>query len=153
VEELKTSSGIRILVGRIGLVLAKEAPAWKKMVLPVRLGVGGALGSGRQWISWIDAEDLSRAILHIYENAKTSETFNLSAPEPIRQIDLVRSCAKLLHRPSIFPVPALILRVMLGDMANELLLASTRVFPKNLSDLGFQFKQKDIQNELEKLLL
>ena len=84
------ANGARLIVGRIGVVLAKDAPGWQKMLAPLKLGVGGPFGSGKQWWAWVDADDLARAMLFLLEREASRGVYNLSAPEPVRQGDLAR---------------------------------------------------------------
>lgn len=146
------AGGARLLVGRIGIVLAKDASGWKKMLLPVKLFVGGPFGSGQQWFSWIDADDLARAVLFLLERDTAEGVYNLTAPEPIRQIDLVRQVASRLSRPVALPAPAFALRLALGGLADALLLASARVLPERLQGEGFTFECPTFEAELNKLL-
>lgn len=142
----------RVVLLRIGLVLASDAPAWEKLVGPIKLGLGGRLGSGRQWWSWIDAGDLARAILFLGAREGAAGPFNLTAPEPARQVDLVRQAALLLGRPAFLPAPALALRLALGGVADALLLASCRALPRRLQGLGFAFEHASLGSELSALL-
>lgn len=146
------AGGARLIVGRIGIVLARDASGWKKMLLPVKLFAGGPFGSGQQWFSWIDADDLARAILFLIENDASEGVYNLTAPEPIRQIELVRKVASRLSRPAALPAPAFALRLALGGLADALLLASARVLPERLQREGFTFEYPTFEAELNKLL-
>jgi len=140
------------IVGRIGLVLAKDAPAWKKILSPVKIGAGGRIGSGKQWYPWIDADDLAEAMLFLCEKKKKG-VYNLSAPEPVRQRDLVKAIASHLHKPSFLPAPVPVLNMMLGrQVVNELLLTSCRSLPQRLLGDKFQFTFSTIDKELVKLL-
>jgi uncharacterized protein len=143
----------RLIIGRIGLVLAKDAPAWQKMLQPIKAFVGGPLGSGRQWYPWIDADDLARAILFLIENNSCEGAYNLTAPEAVRQLELFRKTAKKLNRPGFTPAPAFALRLLLGRNAAEaLLLNSANVKPTRLLEAGFKFSYPTIDKALEKLL-
>jgi hypothetical protein len=142
----------RVVLVRIGLVLAPDAPAWEKLRGPLRLGLGGPLGSGRQWWSWIDARDLARAILFLAGHTEARGPFNLVAPEPVRQADLVRQAALLMGRPAFLPVPRLALRLALGGVADALLLASCRATPRRLLELGFAFERPTLGAELVALV-
>ena len=142
----------RLIIGRFGLVLAKDAEAWQKMVAPVKLFVGGPLGSGQQWYAWIDADDLARGILFLLEDSSARGVYNFTAPEPVRQIDLFKKAGDKLKRPVFMPAPALALRLALGGVADALLLPSAKVLPERLLSEGFTFEQADIDTELEKIL-
>lgn len=151
-EVLAQPTPPRLVVLRLGVVFAKDAPAWEKMILPIRLGAGGPLGSGRQWWAWIDADDLARAALFLLAREEASGVFNLTSPEPVRQGDLVAQAALLLHRPALFPAPAFALRLALGAVADELLLPSCRALPVRLGELGFTFERGRVGQELVHLL-
>lgn len=151
-EALAAPAPPRLVVLRIGLVLAADAPAWAKLVGPIRLGVGGPLGGGRQWWAWIDAEDLSRAALHLLARDDARGAFNLTAPEPVRQGDLVAQAALLLGRPAFLPAPAFALRLALGGVADELLLPSCRALPARLEALGFRFDRGRVDQVLVHLV-
>jgi uncharacterized protein len=142
----------RLLIGRFGLVIAKEAEAWKKMTLPIKYFIGGPLGSGQQWYSWIDADDVAKAILFLIEHPSCEGVFNITAPEPIRQKELANKTAHYLGRPSFIPAPAFALRLMLGGVADALLLSSTKALPKRLEKAGFQFDHKNFKQTLPKWL-
>ncbi len=138
----------RLVIGRIGVVFAPEAKAWQQLLLPIRLFAGGPLGSGRQWWPWVHADDLVRAMLFLVGTRKADavngETraegaYVLTAPEPARQIDIARAAARELRRPVWLPAPAFALRIVLGGLADYLLLPSTRAVPKRLLDAGFTF--------------
>ena len=139
----------RVARMRIGLVLARDAPAWVKMIRPIKLGLGGPLGSGQQWWSWIDADDLARAILFLGAHQDARGAFNLTSPEPARQAELTRQAALLLGRPAFLPAPALALRLALGgQVADALLLASCKAVPRRLEALGFVFQRAALGAEL-----
>jgi uncharacterized protein (TIGR01777 family) len=140
----------RLVTGRFGLIIAKDAPAWKKMTLPIKLFVGGPLGNGQQWYPWIDASDAARAILFLIENSSSEGVYNITAPNPIRQKDLVKKTAHYLGRPSIFPAPAFALRILLGGVADALLLSSNRVLPQRLEQAGFKFETHYLEQGLHK---
>lgn len=146
------AGGARLIVGRIGIVLAKDASGWKKMLLPVKLFAGGPFGSGEQWFSWIDADDLAHAILFLIENETSEGVYNLTAPEPLRQLTLTRKVASRLSRPAALPAPAFALRLALGGLADALILASTKVLPERLQQEGFTFERPTFEAELDKLL-
>jgi len=135
-EEVK---GARLCIMRLGVALAKDAPAWNKMALPIRMGVGGPLGSGEQWMAWIDVDDAVKAIVFVLTDQRAEGVFNLVSPEPIRQRDLAKQTAHHLHRPAIIPAPAFALRAILGELADLLVLASCRAVPTHLQKLGFTF--------------
>ncbi len=145
------SAFARVVVGRLGAVLAPEAQAWRKLLLPIRLFVGGPFGSGRQYFPWIAADDAARAILFLIERQDASGPYNLSA-QPTRQIELTRAAAKRLRRPALIPAPAFALRLVLGRVADTLLLSSKRVVPRRLREAGFRFDAWTPEQLAEKLI-
>lgn len=146
------AGGARLIVGRIGVVFAREAPAWQKLLLPVKLFVGGPLGSGQQWLSWIHVEDLANAILFLIEREGSSGPYNLTAPGSVRQLELTRAAAERLARPAALPAPAPLLRLALGGVADALLLASAKVRPARLLEEGFSFRYPTLTHALDELL-
>ncbi len=146
-------SGTRLCIMRIGVVMAPDADAWKRMSLPIKLGVGGPLGSGEQWYAWISAKDLARAFFFAAENSSCSGPLNVTAPQPIRQRELAGVTAAKLGRPTLIPTPAFALRLALGKhVANEMVLASCRAEPRALTQLGFQFEMGSFESALPWLL-
>lgn len=139
------AAGLRTSILRFGVVLSRKGGALPRMLLPFRLGVGGTLGRGRQWMSWVTLEDAVRAICHVL-NGNGDGTFNVTAPQPVTNAEFTRTLARALHRPALFPVPPFALRLLLGGSADELLLASQRVVPSRLADSGFQFQYSDISS-------
>lgn len=142
----------RLILARLGLVLADDAMAWKQMLLPIKLGVGGPLGSGQQWWSWIDADDAARAFLFLAGEPTAEGVYNLTTADPVRQGDLAREIATIVRRPAMFPAPAFLLRLATGGVADELLLPSCRAFPTRLAELGFKWSSPLIGRELLELL-
>ncbi len=146
------SDKTRLVIGRLGLVLAKDAPAWQQMLMPINLFVGGPLGSGKQWYPWIDADDLAKAMLYLIANSSSEGIYNLCAPKPARQIELAKAAAKQLKRPTFMPAPAFALKLILGGLADMLLLPSAKVLPKRLLAENFVFDYPDIESEMQHLL-
>jgi uncharacterized protein len=144
--------GIRVVHLRFGVVLDRQGGALKKMLKPFRLGLGGTLGSGRQWMSWITLRDAIRAILLLMEEDSLMGAFNLTAPNPVTNRTFTHALAHAVHRPALLPVPAAALRLLYGGMADEGLLASCRVLPKRLQQAGFRFEDSEIQTALAALL-
>jgi len=145
-------AGIRVVSLRIGIVLSAQGGALAKMLTPFRLGAGGRLGHGRQWMSWIHIEDLVRAIGHTMKDESLSGPVNAVSPEPVRNAEFTRALARVLRRPALFPAPALALRLALGEMADALLLSSQRVVPSLLTGRGFSWKHRDLGKALGHLL-
>jgi uncharacterized protein (TIGR01777 family) len=142
--------GVRRVVVRTGIVLAREGGALPKMLLPFRLGAGAILGSGRQWMSWIHLADEVAALAFLIEESGAQGVFNLTAPEPQTQAGFSRSLAAALRRPLLARAPAWVLRAAMGEMS-ELVLASQRVVPQRLIDLGFRFRFPRLQAALADL--
>ncbi len=142
----------RVVVARTGVVFSEDATAWHRLVMPVRLGLGGPLGHGRQWMAWIDADDLARAILFLVEDEAAQGIFNVVAPEPIRQHQLARAIAARVRRPAFVRVPAPALRLILGRLADATLLQSARVVPTRLLERGFRFEVPDVPTGLARWL-
>ena len=147
-----SSSGIRTVIARFGIVLSAEGGALSRMLTPFRLGAGGRLGSGRQWMSWIALEDAVKVLRAAIDDARWNGALNLVSPEPVRNSDFPRVLASVLHRPAIFPAPALALRLALGEMADALLLASERVRPDRLLQYGYAFRYENLEQALHAVL-
>jgi uncharacterized protein (TIGR01777 family) len=141
-------AGIRVVLSRTGLVLGKDGGALQRMLPPFRLGVGGRLGSGQQWMSWIALEDTVRALRFLIESPEMRGPVNVVAPEPARNVDFTQTMARVLHRPAVLPVPSVALRLLFGTMADNTLLASQRVAPKRLAGAGFEFRHPHLENAL-----
>jgi uncharacterized protein (TIGR01777 family) len=139
-------AGIRVVHLRFGVVLGpRSAPGALARLLPIfRLGLGGRLGSGRQWMSWISLDDLVSAVFLLLANSSISGPVNLTAPNPVTNAQFTRALGRRLHRPAILPVPASMLRLALGEIADEALLSGARAFPSRLSAAGFQFAHPTI---------
>jgi uncharacterized protein (TIGR01777 family) len=145
-------AGIRVVHPRIGVVLANEGGALQKMLPPFRMGVGGRLGSGQQYFSWITLDDLVRALVFSIEQETVRGPVNATAPAPVTNNEFTKALGRVLSRPTFFPVPAIMARLAFGEMADALLLASTRVVPAALENHGFQFAQREIEPALRSLL-
>jgi uncharacterized protein len=143
--------GIRVVLLRFGVVLAKQGGALPQMARPFRLGAGGRIGSGQQWMSWISLEDGVGVVRMVLENGNVRGAVNVVAPEPVRNEEFARALAMALHRPALFPAPAFALRLVLGEMADALLLASQRVVPAELEKLRYKFADTDLRSTLERL--
>jgi len=145
-------SGARVIILRFGVILAKQGGALPQMALPFRLGVGGRIGSGRQWISWITLDDVVGIIRFALETNLVSGPANAVSPNPVQNAAFSSSLGRVLHRPAIFPAPSFALRLALGEMADSLLLASQRVYPSKLEQLGYRFLYPDLQPALTAVL-
>ncbi|MEZ6102273.1 MAG: TIGR01777 family oxidoreductase [Pirellulaceae bacterium] len=145
-------AGIRVVNLRYGMLLSKRDGALAKMLLPFRLGLGGPIGSGRQWWSWLDIADAVGVILHAARTDSLHGPVNAVAPEVVTNAEFTRSLAKAVHRPAFLPMPAFAARLALGEMANDLLLASLRVVPQRLQETGYQFEFPKLDESLASLL-
>jgi uncharacterized protein (TIGR01777 family) len=143
-------SGIRVVRVRIGVALAPHGGALARMLPPIRMGVGGRLGNGRQWMSWIHLDDLCEMFRFAAEQPVRG-AINGVAPDPVTNTDFTRALASAVHRPAIFPVPVIGLKVMFGEMS-EMLLSSQRVAPKGAAEAGFRFRYPQLTPALADLL-
>ncbi|HEY8195711.1 MAG TPA: TIGR01777 family oxidoreductase [Gemmatimonadales bacterium] len=146
------AAGVRVIHPRFGVVLSQEGGALKKMLLPFRLGLGGRLGSGTQWMSWISIDDVVGGILHVLQTESFTGPVNVVAPQPVRNRDFTTILGQVVSRPTPFAVPASALRLVLGEMANSTLLASARVLPKRLLASGYRFEHPDLGTALRHVL-
>ncbi len=161
-EALKAEAlGIRVVLARFGVILAREGGALPKMMLPFKIGAGGKLASGKQWMSWVMLEDLVASLRFAIENASVRiaenvapvrGSINIVSPQPLQNAEFTRVLAKTMHRPALFPAPAFALRLALGEMADALLLSSQRVLPRALEKLGFRFLHSDLSAALKSLV-
>ena len=139
-EAAKVDASVRLVLARTSMVMSRKDGALGRLLPLIKAGVGGPLGSGKQWWAWISVVDEAGAILHLIDTPSASGAFNLTAPEPATCTQIVRSLAKHLHRPAFLPVPAFALRLLLGEAADELLLCSQNMSAKRLLDTGYVFK-------------
>ncbi len=151
VEEFE-NLGVRCVVIRTGVVLGRGGGALPRLILPFRFYLGGHLGSGRQWFSWIGLDDEVGAIRFLMENVNLRGVFNLTAPNPATMKEFCQILGKVLNRPSWLNVPAFAARLALGEMADEMLLAGQRVLPRRLLAAGFSFKYPDLQKALSDII-
>jgi uncharacterized protein (TIGR01777 family) len=142
--------GVRVVTPRIGVVLGRGGGALPKMALPFRFGVGGRLGDGKQWTSWIHLEDLTALVEFSIATIAVRGSVNAVAPNPVTNADFTRELAAALHRPAIFPVPAAALKLLLGEMS-QVLLASQRVIPETALHTGFQFRFTEVGGALRQI--
>lgn len=143
--------GLRRVVLRTGLVLTRSAGILSRVRLPVQLGFGGPLGTGRQWMSWIHIQDQVRAMVALLEDPRASGVYNLTAPEPLTNADFTRTLARVLRRPYWIPVPEFALRLLLGEMSS-LVLDGQRVIPARLMQAGFVFQYPALEAALRDLV-
>jgi hypothetical protein len=147
-----SAAGIRTVQIRTGVVLSPKGGALGKMLTPFKMGVGGRIGSGRQWMSWIDIADMVGAIQHILKNDMLQGPVNLVAPRPVTNAEFTRTLAAVLSRPAIFPLPKFAVKLAFGEMGETVLLGSQRVEPSQLAKSGYPFRFKDLRASLEGLL-
>jgi uncharacterized protein len=146
------SLGIRVVCTRFGVILAKNGGALPKMLTPFKLGLGGKLGSGQQWMSWITVDDVVGILVRALEEGTLRGPVNVVSPHPVRNAEFTQVLAKTLHRPALFPAPAFALRLIVGEMADALLLSSQRVVPAQLEKAGYRFLHPDLAEALSAVL-
>jgi uncharacterized protein (TIGR01777 family) len=142
--------GVRVARIRIGVVLGQKGGALARMRLPFRWGVGGRLGSGQQWMSWVHIDDLLALIAFLMKESTVRGVFNATSPFPVTNREFTRALAEAVHRPAVFPVPAFALRMMFGEMS-QVLLASQRAIPDAAQRAGFVFRHPDIYAALAQI--
>jgi uncharacterized protein (TIGR01777 family) len=142
--------GIRVVSLRIGVVLGRNGGALPQMLLPFRLGLGGRIGSGRQYMSWIHIDDLVGILLHAASASDVRGPVNATAPQPVTNREFTATLARILHRPAFLAVPATLLRLILGEFA-EVLLGSQRVVPEKIRQAGFAFRYPELKGALHDL--
>ena len=146
-EALKAKT--RVVLVRTTMVMSKKLGALGKLLPLIKLGVGGPLGSGKQWWAWISLEDQARAIIHLIENDQASGPFNITAPEPATCEQIVHALGKALHRPTIFRVPAWLMKLVIGVAAEELLLCSQKMSAEKLIKSGYKFNHPTLREVVE----
>ncbi len=144
--------GIRVVHARFGIVLSRRGGALAKMLLPFRLGIGGKIGDGRQYFSWISLADALSALSHALGNDALQGAVNFTAPYPVTNVELTKTLGRVLHRPTILPLSAFTAKLVIGELAEEGLLASQRVLPKRLMDSGFVFEYPCLEAALRHAL-
>lgn len=144
--------GLRVVHLRFGIILARQGGALAKMLPPFRLGLGGPLGDGRQWFSWVALDDVVGIIQFVLATETLRGPVNAVAPHPVTNAEFTKTLGRVLRRPTIFPVPAFALRLLLGEMADGLLLSSTRVEPAALAAAGYRFHDPELEPALHALL-
>jgi uncharacterized protein (TIGR01777 family) len=145
------AKGHRVVCGRLGVVLHQDGGAMAKMAPAFRLGLGGPLGSGRQWFPWIHLDDLIAAVLFLMENESVQGAYNLCAPEAVTNRTLAQTLGRVLHRPAFMPAPALVMRTVLGEFSS-VLLGSQKAVPERLLQSGFEFRYATLEQALEAIL-
>jgi len=144
--------GIRTVHLRTGIVLSPKGGALGQMITPFKMGVGGRLGDGRQWMSWIDVQDMVGAIHHILKTDLLRGPVNMVAPRPVTNVEFTKTLASVLSRPAIFPVPRFAIKLAFGEMGETVLLGSQRVEPSQLVTSGYPFRFSDLRSSLQNSL-
>jgi uncharacterized protein len=145
-------AGIRTVAIRTGVVLSREGGALAKMLPAFKMGVGGKIGDGRQWMSWIDVQDLVGAIHHILKSDLLYGPVNMVAPRPVTNAEFTQTLASVLSRPAVFPMPAFAVKLLFGEMGETVLLGSQRVEPTQLVSSGYPFRFRDLRASLQNTL-
>lgn len=145
-------AGIRTVLLRTGIVLSKDGGALGTMLLPFKMGVGGVVGSGKQWMSWISLDDHIAAINYVIEHDNIRGAVNAVSPHPVTNEEFTKTMGEVLYRPTFIPLPEFAVSMLMGEMGDELLLTSTKVLPKRLEDAGFEFKFPELKAALEHAL-
>lgn len=145
-DEIKRAEAFaRVAFLRIGIVLAKDGGALEKMLTPFKFGVGGTVGSGKQWMSWIALDDLIKIFHFALDDENRRGAFNAVAPNPVTNAEFTDTLGKVLHRPTILPIPEFAIKLLFGEMGETLLLEGTRVLPKRLQEAGFEFEFANLE--------
>ena len=145
------SHGVRVAIARIGLVLDQGGGMLAKTLTPFKLGVGGRLGDGKQYMPWIHRDDMVRILIFLLERDDLSGPFNASAPNPVTNAEFTQTLASALHRPAVLPAPAIALKLAFGEMS-RLLLTGAKMLPKRLADAGFEFRHPTLEEALADIL-
>jgi uncharacterized protein len=145
-------AGIRTVQMRTGIVLSSKGGALGKMLTPFKMGVGGKIGDGQQWMSWIDEQDMVGAIHHILKSDLLQGPVNMVAPRPVTNAEFTKTLASVLSRPAIFPLPAFVVKLAFGEMGETVLLGSQRVEPAQLVMSGYPFRFSDLRASLQSIL-
>lgn len=146
------AKGTRVVITRFGIVLGKKGGALGQMIPLFKYFLGGPLGSGRQWFSWVHMHDLAEAFIFLLRHKDISGAINLCSPRPVRNKDLGKAIGRVLHRPAIIPAPGFMIELILGEFGS-VLLKGQRVIPRRLLDAGFQFQHPDIEEALNDIII
>jgi uncharacterized protein len=143
------AKGVRVVNTRFGIILDKEGGALAKMLTPFRMGIGGRIGDGKQWMSWIALDDVIGALQFTMSDESMNSAVNFVAPNPVTNAEFTKTLGRVLSRPTLFPIPEFGVRLAFGEMADALLLSSQRVKPVVLEESGYQFKFSDLIKALQ----
>ncbi len=146
------AAGIRVARLRFGVVLSLRGGALKKMLTPFRLGLGGPIGGGRQWMSWIALDDAVAAVLHVLDHPEAAGALNVVSPNPVTNAEFTKALAGILRRPAIWPIPGVAVKALFGEMGEATVLASSRALPGRLEASGFEFRHPDLEGALAQSL-
>jgi uncharacterized protein (TIGR01777 family) len=146
------SAKSRLVIGRFGIVLSKEGGALAKMLTPYKFYIGGPIGNGRQWQSWIHIQDLCGLIIWALENENISGVLNFTAPNPVRMDNFSKILGNVMHKPSFFRVPEFVLKLMMGE-SSEIVLKGNKILPKRVLELGYKYYFEDLQSALSDLMI
>ena len=146
------AKGVRVVNTRFGIILDKEGGALAKMLPPFRMGIGGRVGDGKQWMSWIALDDVIGALQFVLNNETLNSPVNFVAPNPVTNGEFTKTLGRVLSRPTLFPIPEFGVRLAFGEMADGLLLSSQRVNPQQLQEQGYQFKHAQLADALRNVL-
>jgi uncharacterized protein len=141
--------GIRTVLLRNGIVLSKDGGALATMMTPFKFGVGGVIGSGKQWMSWVSLDDVVDVVNFAIENEKVRGAINVTSPKPVTNEEFTKTLGEVLYRPTFLPLPEFAVNLVFGEMGDALLVDSTRVLPKRLLENGYKFKYPDLKSALE----
>ncbi|MFQ5803950.1 MAG: TIGR01777 family oxidoreductase [Candidatus Methylomirabilales bacterium] len=142
---------VRVVMLRTGMVLGREGGALKQMLIPFKLGLGGPVGNGQQWVPWVSIDDVIGIILHAIEVGKVKGPINVTAPHPVRNVEFSKTLGHVLHRPAFLPAPAIGLKILLGEFA-DVLLTSQRVIPQRIQESGYKFRHPTLEAALHAIL-
>jgi uncharacterized protein (TIGR01777 family) len=151
-EAKKAESFARVVCMRIGVVLAKDGGALEKMLTPFKFGIGGTVGSGKQWMSWIALDDIVSIINFFLENENLKGSFNLTAPNPATNQEFTKALGHAISRPTVLPIPEFAIKLMFGEMGETLLLTGARVLPKRLEEAGYKFQFTNLDEAIKSVL-
>ncbi len=144
--------GIRVVHLRIGVVMAREGGALHKMLTPFKLGTGGIIGSGQQYVSWVALDDVVGMIQHVLTTESLAGPVNAVAPNPVTNLEFTKTLGRVLKRPTLFPMPTPAVKALFGEMGDALLLSSTRVAPARLEASGYEFRHPELEGALRHIL-
>lgn len=146
------AKGVRVVNTRFGIILDKDGGALAKMLTPFRMGIGGRIGDGKQWMSWIALEDVIGALQFVLKNESLNQPVNFVAPNPVTNAEFTKTLGNVLSRPTVFPIPEFGVRLAFGEMADALLLSSQRVEPRSLKQAEYEFRYSDLESALRAIL-